>query len=105
MTKVLATKFDDSKGYKNIDLNDGGYYYAELSKDYKNKDFSALGDLSPRHKLKITYHGKSIVAEKGDIGAGNRRKPKIDLHTEVYEYLGFPEKGDEYVWIEDAEDE
>ena len=102
MTKVLATTFDDNNGYKNIKLDDGGYYYAELSKNYKKKDFSALGDLSPRHKLKITYHGKSIVAEKGDVGAGGRRNPKIDLHTKVYQYLEFPKDNDEYVWIEDA---
>ena len=100
--KVLATTFDDPTGYKNIKLNDGGYYYAELSKDYKKKDFSALGGLSPRHRLKITYHGKSIIAEKGDVGAGGRRNPKIDLHTKVYQYLGFPENGDEYVYLEHA---
>ena len=100
--KVLATIFDCAQGYRNINLNDGNYYYAELSKNYKKKDFSALGNLSPRHKLKITYKGKSIIAQKGDIGAGGPRNPKIDLHTKVYQYLGFPQNDDEYVEIEDA---
>ena len=100
--RVLATKFNCSQGYRNINLNDGNYYYAELSNDYKKKDFSALGDLSPRHKLKITYKGKSIIAQKGDVGAGGPRNPKIDLHTKVYQYLGFPQDDDEYVSIQDA---
>lgn len=100
--RVLATTFDDSMGYKNIKLNDGGYYYSELSKDFKKKDYSALGGLSPGHKLKITYHGRSIIAKKGDVGAGGRRNPKIDLHTKLCKELGFPENGDEYVYIQDA---
>ena len=40
---VLASYFDDEIGYKNNYLNDGGYYYAELSKDPAKKDYSALG--------------------------------------------------------------
>lgn len=31
MTKVLASKFSDSLGSYDNNLNDGGYYYAELS--------------------------------------------------------------------------
>ena len=102
--KVLATTFDDSTGcYNDNNLDDGGYYYGELSKDYKKKDYSALGKLPEGHQLKIYYHGKSIVAEKGDKGAGGKRNPKIDLHTEVYKKLGFPENNDEYVEIIDAD--
>jgi len=63
--KVLASWFSDSIGYRDNNLNDGGLYYAELSNDYKKKDFSALGNLPYRHKLKITYKGKSVIATKG----------------------------------------
>ena len=37
MTQVLATYFSDWKGYKGDNLYDGGFYYAELSIDYKKK--------------------------------------------------------------------
>ncbi|CAD8125766.1 unnamed protein product [Paramecium sonneborni] len=44
---VLASGLNDSKGYRSTNLNDGDFYYAELSKDpfTKPNDFSALGDL------------------------------------------------------------
>ena len=62
--------FDGEIGNHNNNINDGGYYYAELSKNYLNKDFSALGKLPNDHKLKITYNGVSIIAKKGSVGAG-----------------------------------
>jgi len=65
-----------------------GYYYAELSNNYKNKDFSALGNLSYGYKLRITYNGKSVVAAKGDVGAGGPSNPKIDIHIHTLQALG-----------------
>ena len=101
--KVLASWFSDSIGYRDNNLNDGGLYYAELSNDYKKKDFSALGNLPYRHKLKITYKGKSVIATKGDVGAGGPNHPKIDLHKTLANKLGFDlNKGLDYVTIQDA---
>ena len=56
---VLATYFSDRIGCQDNDLYDGGYYYAELSKDPYSKplDFSALGHLRFGHKMRITYKG------------------------------------------------
>ena len=102
--KVKASFFSDRIGAYDNNLFDGGLYYAELSKDYKRKDFSALGKLSPYHKLKITYKGKSEIAKKGDVGAGGPNHPAIDLHIVLANKLGFDkEKGIDTVTIEDAE--
>ena len=101
--KVLASWFSDKIGYRDNNLYDGGLYYAELSNDYKKKDFSALGKLPYRHKLKITYKGKSVIATKGDVGAGGPNHPKIDLHVNLAKKLGFDmNKGLDYVTIQDA---
>ena len=86
---VLASYFVDAKGYKGDDLYKG-YYYAELSIDYKKKDFKALGGLPYGQKLRITYKGKSVIASKGDVGAGGPNHPKIDIHAHLAEALGFP---------------
>ena len=101
MTKVLASKFSDSVGSYDNNLNDGGYYYAELSNDPNKKDFKALGGLKNGHKLKITYNGVSVIASKGDVGAGGPNLPKIDLHINLAKALGFS-NGLDYVTIEDA---
>ena len=99
--RVLASWFSDKTGYRDNNLYDGGYYYAELSKDYKKKDFSALGNLPYRQKLKITYKGKSVIAYKGDVGAGGPSHPKIDLHVNLANALNFDKnKGLDYVTIE-----
>ena len=112
MSKVLASQFSDDEGcYNHNDLNDGDYYYAELSTNPGAKrgwDYSALGGLGKYHKLKITYNGKSVIAMKGDVGRGKREISgkfkgelrKIDLHTETAEALNF--NGLDYVYIEDA---
>ena len=101
--KVLASYFSDKIGNHNNRLDDGGYYYAELSNDYKKKDFKALGGLPNGHKLKITYKGKSLYATKGDVGAGGPNHPKIDLHITLANALGFDlKKGLDEVEIEDA---
>ena len=101
MTQVLASVFSDKTGNRNNNLYDGGYYYAELSNDPKKKDFKALGGLKNGHKLKITYNGISVIASKGDVGAGGPNHPKIDLHINLANALGFT-KGLDYVTIEDA---
>ena len=101
MTQVLATVFSSKIGNTDNDLYDGGYYYAELSKDPKKKDYKALGGLKNGHKLKITYNGISVIASKGDVGAGGPNHPKIDLHINLAKALGF-NNGLDYVTIEDA---
>ena len=101
MTKVLASVFSDKIGNRNNNLYDGGYYYAELSNDPNKKDFKALGGLKNGHKLKITYNGVSVIASKGDVGAGGPKHPKIDLHINLAKALGFT-NGLDYVTIEDA---
>ena len=99
--KVLASWFSDKIGYRDNDLYDGGLYYAELSVDYKKKDFKALGNLPYRQKLKIAYKGKTVIAYKGDIGAGGPNHPKIDLHVNLANALNFDKnKGLDYVTIE-----
>ena len=85
--KVLATYFEDKIGMRDNDLYDGGMYYAELSNDPKKKDFKALGGLKNGHKLKITYNGVSVIASKGDVGAGGPKHPKIDLHINLAKAL------------------
>ena len=96
---VLASYFSDKTGCKDNDLYDGGLYYAELSLDPAKKDFRALGGLPFGQKLKITYKGKSVIATKGDVGAGGPRLPKIDIHANLAKALGFPNSLD-YVQIE-----
>ena len=101
--KVLASYFSDSIGNHDNRLDDGGYYYAELSNDPTKKDFKALGGLKNGHKLKITYKGKTLIASKGDVGAGGPKHPKIDLHIKLATDLGFDfNKGVDEVEIEDA---
>ena len=98
---VKASYFDDKTGCYGNNLYDGGYYYAELSKDYTKKDFCALGCLKKYQKLKITYKGKSVIAKKGDVGAGGPNHPKIDLHIVLAKKLGFDfNKGIDTVTIE-----
>ena len=100
--KVLATYFTGAKGYRGDNLNNGGYWYAELSKNPSARDFSALGGLAHLHKLRVTYKGKNAVARKGDVGAGGPNHPKIDLHITLAKYLGFTSAGLDYVTIEDV---
>jgi len=82
--KALASYFDDKIGCNDNDLYDGWLYYAELSIDPNKKDFRALGGLPFGQKLKITYKGKSVIASKGDVGAGGPNHPKIDIRNLVF---------------------
>ena len=96
---VLASYFDDKMGCRDNDLYDGGLYYAELSINPAQKDFKALGGLPFGQKLRITYNGKTVIATKGDVGAGGPNHPKIDIHANLAKALGFPNSLD-YVQIE-----
>ena len=99
--KVLATYNTDHHGMNNIDLYDGKYYFFELSKDCKKNDFSALGNLPYKYKLKITYKGKTAIAMKAGVGPCDKNHAKIAIHITLARYLGI--KNDlEYVYIEKA---
>ena len=91
MSRVLASVFNDSIGCRDNNLNDGGYYYAELS--------NRLGNLPFGHQLKITYNGRSVTASKGDVGKGGKNNLSIELHINLARALGFP-NGLDYVTIE-----
>ena len=97
--RVLASMFNDRTGCRDNNLYDGGLYYAELSINPAQKDFKALGGLQFGQKLRITYNGKSVIASKGDVGAGGPNHPKIDLHINLANALGFY-NGLDYVQIE-----
>ena len=100
--KVLATYFTDSIGYKEDNLDDGNYWYSELSNNPSALDYSALGDLPYKYPLKITYNGKSAYAKKGNVGAGGPNHPKIDLHINLAKRIGFANVGLDFVTIEDV---
>ena len=70
-------------GNHNIRLDDGWYYYTELSNDPEKKDFKALGGLKNEHVLKIIYKRKTLIATKGDVGAVGPKHPKIDFHIKL----------------------
>ncbi|EAR98779.1 hypothetical protein TTHERM_00249740 (macronuclear) [Tetrahymena thermophila SB210] len=84
---VLASCFTDQIGMRDNNLY-AGNNYAELSINYLNKDFKALGGLPFGYKLQITYKGRSIIATKGDVGAGGPSHPKIDIHKKAAQALG-----------------
>ena len=93
-----ALCFDSKIGSSNIDLFDGNYWYAELSLDYRKKDFKALGGLPYKHKLKFTYKGKSKIGMKGDVGAGGPGHEKVALHINLAKALNYPcGKDDVYI--------
>ena len=65
--------------------------YAELSISANSRDYSALGKLPQQTKLEIIYNGKSIIAEKLDVGAGgapiNGKPRAIDIWWETARLL------------------
>ncbi len=67
--------------------------YAELSTS--GGKFNAMGDLPNGTKLEITYQGKSVIAEKGDVGGGGGdvqgKTRAIDLWWETARLLDFKE--------------
>lgn len=84
-----------TQGYKGDSLP-GTMSYAELGYDGSGNPASAnlLGGLPYGAPLRITYGGKSVVANKRDIGAGGGavqgQVRAIDLWHETASALGFP---------------
>ena len=80
---------------------DGHMAYAELSTNPQaplaDLDFGALGHLAPHTELRITNQGRSVIAEKLDVGAGggpiDGRPRVIDLWWQTAEALGFAGAG------------
>jgi cell wall-associated NlpC family hydrolase len=73
--------------------------FAELSTNPQNPNpaawnYRALGGLAPRTLLRISYHGRSVIAEKLDVGRGGPAHPKIDLWWQTAALLGFNGLGD-----------
>ena len=98
---VKASFFSDKTGSRDNNLYDGKLYYAELSKDPKKRDFTALGNLKFGQALRVTYKGKSVIAYKGDVGSGGPQLPAIDLHINLAKALNFDlNKGIDYVKLE-----
>lgn len=98
---------DNGMGYDGVPLP-GKVAFAELSKSPSSKDFSALGGLPKYAKLSITYNGRTVIAEKRDVGAGAtnliKGKPKkIDLWWETARMLDF-KGGSDVVTITKVED-
>ena len=78
---VAASCFNHGSGKFKSNLNDGGFYFAELSNGY------ALNGLDPFHRLRISYGGKSVIASKADIGSAS--SVTIDVHIRAAKALGF----------------
>jgi cell wall-associated NlpC family hydrolase len=73
--------------------------FAELSTNPESPnpaawDYRALGGLAPHSLLRITYHGRSVIAEKLDVGRGGPAHPRIDLWWQTAALLGFNGMGD-----------
>lgn len=73
--------------------------FAELSTNPESPnpaawDYRALGGLAARSLLRISYHGRSVIAEKLDVGRGGPAHPKIDLWWQTAALLGFNGLGD-----------
>lgn len=72
---VGASEFTDAQGYRGDHLT-GTYSYAELSpdgvaaSDVSQQTATNLGKLDYKQRVAITYQGKTVVAEKLDIGKG-----------------------------------
>jgi TP901 family phage tail tape measure protein len=94
-TSVVATYFNDSLGYKGDNLYGGSLSYAELGMGTR------LGGLPYKYPLDIQYGGKTVGAEKLDIGGG-APGAQIDLQRRLSDALGFTSTGKANVSIRDA---
>jgi hypothetical protein len=88
---VGASYYSGATGYKGDKLP-GTWSYAELG------DGTGMGGLNHKQKLAITYKGKTVVAEKLDVGAGGddvNGKPRlIDLYqNKTANFLGLDSEG------------
>lgn len=103
---VLATTYGGSSDSPRTRGGHGAYgnligqaAFAELSTNPENPnpaawDYSALGGLPPRALLRISFHGRSVIAEKLDVGRGGPAHPRIDLWWQTAALLGFNGLGD-----------
>src|SRR3989344_1947719 len=84
---------DPGVGYLNDTPLHNRVSYAELSNDYENPDYSALGNLHAGAKLQIQYRGRCLVAEKLDVGTGgpsvNGYHRSLDLWWQTARSLNF----------------
>jgi hypothetical protein len=95
---VGATMFDGAPGSCGT-LGDGRPQYAELGQAGANAGMGGLlgplfglhGPLPCGYALDVEYNGKVVTAYKGDIGSGQLGEShfKIDMHTGLYQALGF----------------
>lgn len=89
--------------------------YAELSTvpRGKNSDFAALGHLPYKQKAHISYNGKTVDAEKLDVGGGggpiSGHHRDVDLWYQTAQKLGFKGTGlvnfktyDQGGWLKDS---
>src|SRR5271165_4269333 len=91
-SKACASVFGGGTGYRG-DILIGKMAFAELSNP-GTKDFAALGNLPYKTKMLIKYKGKSVIAQKLDVGTGGGGcggfPRKIDLYLDTATALGFP---------------
>lgn len=75
----------------------GKMAFAELSKNPAARDFAALGGLPYKQKAHISYNGRTVDAEKLDVGAGgsdvNGHHRSVDLWYQLADRLGFKGTG------------
>lgn len=92
---VDPPRTSDDNGKGNTSKGIAGYAgFAELSTSVSSLDFAALGGLPEHTKLQISYNGKSVIAERLDVGAGNSEHPLIDLWWETAKLLDFTKGND-----------
>jgi flagellum-specific peptidoglycan hydrolase FlgJ len=106
VASFYGTNSDSDKG--SIAPLKDTWSYAELSTNpgEKDLDFAALGKLPDHHKLAITFNNKTVVAEKLDVGGGERGENRaIDLYKTVADALGFTSTGIGDVVIKDVPDD
>jgi beta-N-acetylhexosaminidase len=105
---VGASYFTDPGGYHGDSLG-GTWSYAELGYTGGSPDTAQnLGGLKYKQKLAITYKGKTVVAEKLDIGTGGGQvtasgksyRRDIDLYSTVSDYLGLTSAGLDVVHVQ-----
>lgn len=100
---VGASFYTGATGYRGDSLP-GTWSYAELG------DFVGMGDLKHKQKLAISYKGKTVVAEKLDVGSGGDAvdgKPRaIDLiKDKTADYLGMVSAGVAVVHVQGVDDD
>lgn len=95
-----------TQGSVGVDLA-GTFSYAELGSGGSIGD--AMGKLKDKQKLAISYKGKTVIAEKLDVGSGGgdvKGKPReIDLWKTTSDYLGLTSAGVDVVNVQGVADD